>query len=51
MAFQVLRIYLNKLKKDNKKLNNQKKKLQRQNKELFNSKSWKITKPLRKLKK
>lgn len=38
-----------KLKENNERINNQKKKLQKQNEELLNSKSWRLTKPLRKL--
>ena len=40
----------NKLKKENKQLKNKNKKLNKTNKEIISSNSWKLTKPLRKIK-
>ena len=43
--------YISKLQKQNKRLKKKNKKLKKENKELLNSSSWKITSPLRKIKK
>ena len=43
--------YDEKVKKENKKLKKENKKLKKKQKEILNSKSWKITKPLRTMKK
>ena len=44
------KLHINKLKKENKKLNKKLKKVKQLNKSLINSNSWKITKPIRSIK-
>ena len=42
--------YINKVQKQNKKLKKKNKKLKKENEDMLNSTSWKITSPLRKIK-